>query len=61
MPSPAPPPPQPPLPPSPDWQEIARPSPGQAQDWATWVAPLDGGGDDALYRLLVRLCENAVP
>ena len=46
-------PPQPPLHPAPEWQEIGRPSPGEAQDWAAWVAPLDGGGDDALYRALV--------
>ena len=52
-------PPQPPLPPAPAWQEIGRPSPGQAQDWATWVAPLGRGGGDALYRSLV-LADGAV-
>ena len=40
---------QPPPPPAPAWLEIGRPSPGEAQDWATWVAPLGrGGGGDAL-------------
>ena len=40
------------LPSTPVWFEIGRPSPGEAQDWATWVSPLDDGGD-ALYRSLV--------
>jgi hypothetical protein len=47
-------PPQPPLHLALDWQEIGRPSTGEAQDWATWVALLGGGGgDDVLYRALV--------
>ncbi len=47
-------PPQPPMSPAPAWREIGRPSPGEAQDWATWVAPLDRRGNgDALYRTLV--------
>ena len=35
------------------WFEIGRPSPGEAQDWATWVLPFGEGGGDALYRSLV--------
>ena len=42
----------PPVPSTPVWSEIGRPSPGEAQDWATWVSPLGDGGD-ALYRSLV--------
>jgi hypothetical protein len=57
---PCPPPPRPTLPPAPGWQEIGRPSPGEAQDWATWVAPLGRcGGGDALYRSLV-LADGAI-
>ena len=54
-------PPRPPLlPPVPTWQEVGRPSPGEAQDWATWVAPLRGdGGGDAMYRSLV-LADGAI-
>jgi hypothetical protein len=52
-------PPQPPMSPAPGWREIGRPSPGEAQDWATWVAPLDRGGGDALYRSLV-LADGAI-
>ncbi len=37
---------------APVWQELGRPSPCGAQDWATWVSPLGDGGD-ALYRSLV--------
>ncbi len=49
----------PPLPPSaPVWCEIGRPSPGEAQDWTTWVSPLGDGGD-ALYRSLV-LADDAI-
>ena len=43
----------PPVPPTPVWSEIGRPSPGEAQDWATWVSPFGEGGGDALYRSLV--------
>jgi hypothetical protein len=49
-------PPQPPLHLALDWQEIGRPSPGEAQDLGRLGgAPLlgGGGGDDALYRALV--------
>ena len=54
-------PPEPPLPPAPAWQEIGRPSPDEAQDWATWVAPLGRGGGRAaaLYRSLV-LADGAI-
>ena len=46
--------------PAPAWREVGRPSPGEAQDWVTWVAPLGrGGGGDALYRSLV-LADGAV-
>jgi hypothetical protein len=48
----------PPLPSAPVWCEVGRPSPGEAQDWATWVAPLGEGGD-ALYRSLV-LADGAI-
>ena len=41
-----------PLPSTPVWSAIGRSSPGEAQDWATWVSPLGDGGD-ALYRSLV--------
>jgi hypothetical protein len=47
-----------PPPPAPVWCEIGRPSPGEAQDWATWVSPLGDGGD-ALYRSLV-LADGAI-
>ncbi len=50
---------QPPLPPAPAWQEIGRPSPGEAQHWATCVSPLGGDGEDALYRSLV-LADGAI-
>ena len=50
----------PPQPPAPAWLEIGHPSPGEAQDWATWVSPLGrGGGGDALYRSLV-LADGAI-
>ncbi len=53
-------PPEPPLPPAPAWQPIGRPSPGEAQDWTTWVSPLGRGGvGDALYRALV-LADGAI-
>ncbi len=53
-------PPQPLLPPAPAWQEIGRPSPGETQDWATWVSPLGRDSDgDALYRSLV-LADGAI-
>jgi hypothetical protein len=53
-------PPQPPMSPAPGWREIGRPSPGEAQDWATWVAPLDPRGNgEALYRSLV-LADGAI-
>ena len=48
----------PPQPPAPAWRDFGRPSPGEAQDWATWVAPLGRGGD-ALYRSLV-LADGAI-
>ncbi len=48
----------PPQPSAPEWREIGRPSPGEAQDWATWVSPLGDGGD-ALYRSLV-LADGAI-
>src|SRR3712207_9060557 len=48
----------PPLPPALAWHEIGHPSPGEAQDWATWVSPLGDGGD-ALYRSLV-LADGAI-
>ena len=47
-----------PPPPAPVWCEIGRPSPGEAQDWTTWVSPLGDGGD-ALYRSLV-LADGAI-
>jgi len=47
-----------PPPPAPVWCEIGRPSPGEAQVWTTWVAPLGEGGD-ALYRSLV-LADGAI-
>ena len=50
---------QAPLLPAPAWMEVGRPSPGEAQHWATWVAPLDRGVGDALYRSLV-LADGAV-
>ena len=50
---------QAPLLPAPAWMEVGRPSPGEAQDWATWVASLDRGVGDALYRSLV-LADGAV-
>ena len=37
---------------APVWQEIGRPSPCEAQDWAIWMAHVGDGGD-ALYRSLV--------
>jgi hypothetical protein len=43
---------QPAMPPDPAWREIGRPSPGQALDWVTWVAPLVDR-EIALYRVLV--------
>ena len=43
---------------APVWQEIGRPSPCEAQDWATWVAPVCDGGD-AFYRSLV-LADGAI-
>jgi hypothetical protein len=46
------PPPQPAKPPVPVWWEIGRPSPGEAPDWITWVAPLGDHGE-AFYRSLV--------
>ena len=46
------PPPQPATPPVPVWWEIGRPSPGEAPDWITWVAP-KGDHGDAFYRTLV--------
>jgi hypothetical protein len=52
-------PPQPPLPSAPAWMEVGRPSPGEAQDWATWVAPLGRGVGDALYRSMV-LADGAI-
>ncbi len=48
----------PPLPSAPVWREFGRPSPGEAQDWTTWEAPLGDGGD-ALYRSLV-LADGAI-
>ncbi len=39
--------------------EVGRSSPGEAQDWATWVSPLGGDGGDALYRSLV-LADGAI-
>ena len=48
----------PPLPSTLVWFEIGRPSPGEAQDSATWVLPLGDGGD-ALYRSLV-LADGAI-
>ena len=48
----------PPLPSAPVWRQFARPSPGEAQDWTTWEAPLDEGGA-ALYRSLV-LADGAI-
>jgi hypothetical protein len=42
----------------PEWQEIGRPSPEQAPDWITWVAPLDDHGA-ALYRILV-IAESSI-
>jgi hypothetical protein len=50
---------QAPLLPAPAWMEVGRPSPGEAQDWATWVLPLDRGGGDSLYRSLV-LADGAI-
>jgi hypothetical protein len=51
----------PPQPPAPAWREFGRPSPEEAQVWATWVAPLgrSGDGGDALYRSLV-LADGAI-
>jgi hypothetical protein len=49
----------PPQPPAPVWHEVGRPSSGEAQDWATWVSPRAGDGDDALYRSLV-LADGAI-
>ncbi len=46
-----------PSPPAPVWCEVGRPSPGEAQDWTTWVSPLGDGG--ALYRSLV-LADGAI-
>ncbi len=43
---------------APVWQEIGRPSPCEAQDWAIWMAPVGDGGD-ALYRSLV-LADGAI-
>ncbi|CAA9265813.1 MAG: hypothetical protein AVDCRST_MAG27-3348 [uncultured Craurococcus sp.] len=43
---------QPATPPHPVWWEIGRPSPEEAADWITWVAPLGDRGA-ALYRTLV--------
>ncbi len=48
----------PPLPSAPVWRELGRPSPGEAQDWTTWVLPLGESGD-ALYRSLV-LADGAI-
>ncbi len=48
----------PPLPSAPVWREFGRPSPGEAQDWTTWEAPLGDGGD-ALYRSLA-LADGAI-
>ena len=48
----------PPLPSSLVWREFGRPYSGEAQDWATWEAPLGDGGD-ALYRSLV-LADGAI-
>ncbi len=39
--------------------EVGGSSPGEAQDWATWVSPLGGDGGDALYRSLV-LADGAI-
>ncbi len=49
----------PPRPPAPVWREVGRPSPGETQDWATWLSPLGGDGGDAFYRSLV-LADGAV-
>lgn len=37
---------------APEWREIGRPWPGEAPDWATWVALLDQCGG-AFYRFLL--------
>jgi hypothetical protein len=48
----SPPPPRSPTPSGPVWWEIGRPSPEQASNWITWVAPMDDRGT-ALYRSVV--------
>jgi hypothetical protein len=46
------PPPRLPAPSGPVWWEIGRPSPEQASNWITWVAPMDDRGT-ALYRSVI--------